>query len=103
MKIVLNSEFKELIKQNHNANIVAWYESKGFTLEQTLLGVAKQLSLMHNLSLGASVDVVMYDAGFTLDCLFCGIDNSSEDSEVDFNFLATFMENDELHYQLSLI
>ena len=100
MKIVLNSEFKELIKDNHNANIVAYYYSKGFTLENVLLEIAKELSLLHNLSLGASVDVVMYDAGFTLDCLSnLMVDNL----EIDFKLLACLIENDELDYQLSLI
>lgn len=99
MKIVLNSEFKELIKDKHNANIVSYYKSKGYSLEETILEIAKELSLLHNLSLNASIGVVTYDAGFTLDCLSnCMVDKT----DIDFKLLACLMENDELDYQLSL-
>ena len=99
MTIVLNSEFKELIKDKHNANIVNYLNTKGYGLEETILEIAKELSLLHNLSLGASIEVVTYDAGFTLDCLSnCMVDKT----EIDFKFLACLMENDELEYQLSV-
>lgn len=99
MTIVLNSEFKELIKDKHNANIVNYLNTKGYTLEQSILEIAKELSLLHNLSLGASVEVVTYDAGFTLDCLSnCMVDKTN----IDFKLLACLMENDELEYQLSV-
>jgi hypothetical protein len=99
MTIVLNSEFKELIKDKHNANIVNYLNTKGYGLEETILEIAKELSLLHNLSLGASIEVVTYDAGFTLDCLSnCMVDKTN----IDFKLLACLMENDELEYQLSV-
>lgn len=100
MTIELNSEFTKAIQDNHNREIVEYLNSKGFTLEQVLLEISKEVSLQNKISLDAAKCVVMYDAGFTLDVIsHCTFDKK----EIEFKILAQLMDNDELDYQLDEI